>query len=73
MWNNMLALDSKNIDALNGIGTALMSKNQIDNAIAMFKKAFEYQPNNPLTKNNLVWAMNEKLKLQTSDKYKQAR
>jgi tetratricopeptide (TPR) repeat protein len=39
-----------------------MMKNQYDDAIALFKKVIELDPNNQLAKNNLAWGMDEKNK-----------
>ena len=62
VWSKIGDLDKKNVSALNNIGTAFMMKGQIDDAIALFKKAIEYEPNNQLAKNNLAWAQGEKAK-----------
>ena len=61
-WNKIFAFEPKSIVALNNIGTAFMMKNQVDDAIAVFKKAVENNPDDQLSKNNLAWAMSEKAK-----------
>lgn len=62
IWNKIFELDAMNVTALNNIGTAFMMKEQVDDAIAMFKKAVELSPENQLAKNNLAWALDEKKK-----------
>jgi tetratricopeptide (TPR) repeat protein len=62
-WNQIFKYDPKSIIALNNIGTAFMMKNQVDDAIAVFKKAVENGPDDQLSKNNLAWAMSESAKL----------
>lgn len=61
-WNKIFELDVKNVTALNNIGTAFMMKNQVEDAIALFKKAIDLEPGNQLAKNNLAWALDEKAK-----------
>jgi protein O-mannosyl-transferase len=63
IWNKIFDIDVKNTGALNSIGTAFMMKNQVDDAIALFKKALELEPQNQLAKNNLAWALGEKEKM----------
>lgn len=63
IWNKILDLDAKNTFAMNSIGTAFMMKKQFDDAIALFKKASEMEPENQIAKNNLAWALDEKGKL----------
>jgi len=62
IWNKVFTIDPKNTGALNSIGTAFMMKDQIDDAIALFKKASEMEPANQIAKNNLAWALGEKAK-----------
>jgi tetratricopeptide (TPR) repeat protein len=62
-WNRIFEIDVKNTGALNSIGTAFMMKRQVDDAIALFKKAVELEPENQLAKNNLAWALGEKEKM----------
>ena len=59
IWNKIFDLDVKNTSALNSIGTAFMMKNQVEDAIVLFKKAIELDPGNQLAKNNLAWALGE--------------
>ncbi|MCW3070848.1 MAG: lipoprotein NlpI [Bacteroidetes bacterium] len=61
-WNKIFELDVKNTGALNSIGTAFMMKKQVDDAIALYKKALELEPGNQLAKNNFAWALEEKEK-----------
>jgi len=61
-WNKIFELDVKNAAALNSIGTAFMMKKQVDDAIALYRKALELEPGNQLAKNNLAWALSEKEK-----------
>ena len=61
-WSKIADIDKKNTTALNNIGSAFMMKHQVDDAIALFKQAIEYEPNNQLAKNNLAWALSEKKK-----------
>jgi tetratricopeptide (TPR) repeat protein len=61
-WNKIFELDVKNTGALNSIATAFMMKKQVDDAIALYKKALELEPGNQLAKNNLAWALEEKEK-----------
>ncbi len=63
IWNKIFELDVKNTGALNSIGTAFMMKNQVEDAIVLFKKAIELEPANQLAKNNLAWAMGEEQKM----------
>lgn len=60
IWNKIAEQDPKNVAALNNIGTAFMMKEQVNDAIMLFKKALEIAPDDQLAKNNLDWAMNEK-------------
>lgn len=60
IWNAIAEKDMKNIQVLNNIGTAFMMKNQVEDAIVLFKKVLEVEPDNQLAKNNLGWAMTEK-------------
>ncbi|MCW3085133.1 MAG: Tetratricopeptide 1 repeat-containing protein [Bacteroidetes bacterium] len=60
IWNKIFELDVKNTGALNSIGTAFMMKNQVEDAIVLFKKAIELEPGNQLAKNNLAWALSTK-------------
>lgn len=62
IWNKIFEIDKKNADALNSIGTAFMMKQQIDDAIVLFKKAIVFEPDNQIAKNNLAWALSEKEK-----------
>jgi superkiller protein 3 len=62
-WNKIFELDAKNTAALNSIGTAFMMKQQVDDAIALYKQALALEPGNQLAKNNLAWALGEKEKL----------
>jgi len=62
IWNKILETDPKNSTALINIGVAYMSKQQFDSAIKHFQKAIEINPNDQLAKNNLAWALDEKIK-----------
>jgi superkiller protein 3 len=52
-------LDEKNADSYNTLGNLLMEVNQIDRAIAVFRKAIQIDPNNPSSYNNLATAFSE--------------
>ncbi|TAJ70079.1 MAG: tetratricopeptide repeat protein [Sphingobium sp.] len=60
IWTKITEKEPKNCITLNNIGTAYMMKNQIDEAITVFKKCLEFEPNSQLAKNNLAWALGEK-------------
>ncbi len=62
IWNKVLVTEPKNSGALINIGVAYMSKQQYDSAIKYFQKAIDSNPNDQLAKNNLAWAMDEKIK-----------
>lgn len=62
IWTKVVEADPKNIRALNNIGTAFMMKEQVDDAIAIFKQCLQIDPNDQLAKNNLAWALGEKEK-----------
>jgi superkiller protein 3 len=63
VWSKITEKDPKNAAALNNIGTAFMMKNQVEDAVAIFKKSVEGNPEDQLSKNNLAWAMEELGKL----------
>ena len=60
--NKILITEPKNSAALINIGVAYMSKQQYDNAIKYFQKAVDANSNDQLAKNNLAWALSEKIK-----------
>lgn len=62
VWNKILLTDPQNSAALINIGVAYMSKQQYDNAIKHFQKAVDSNSNDQLAKNNLAWALAEKIK-----------
>ncbi|MES2591412.1 MAG: tetratricopeptide repeat protein [Bacteroidota bacterium] len=62
VWNKILVYEPQNVAALNNIGVANMSLRKYDDAISSFKKATEAAPNDQLSKNNLAWATDEKVK-----------
>lgn len=62
IWNYYAEKDLKNTSLLNNIGTAFMMKNQVDDAMAIFKRVLTIEPDNQLAKNNLTWALAEKEK-----------
>lgn len=62
IWNNILVTEPKNAIALINIGVAYMSKRQYNDAIKYFKKAVDNNLNDQLAKNNLAWALDEKIK-----------
>jgi len=61
-WNKILITEPKNSAALINIGVAYMSKHQYDAAIKHFQKAVDVNSNDQLAKNNLAWALSEKIK-----------
>lgn len=62
IWNKILVTEPKNSAALINIGVAYMSKSQYDEAAKFFQKAVEANTNDQLAKNNLAWALDEKIK-----------
>jgi len=58
-WRRALELDSKNALAANNIGTALMLKKRVADAIPWFEKALSLDPTLQIAKNNLAWAHDE--------------
>ncbi len=60
LWSKIAEKNPKSTIALNNIGTAFMMKNQVDDAIAVFKQCLQLEPENQLAKNNLDWALGEK-------------
>jgi tetratricopeptide (TPR) repeat protein len=62
IWSKAAEMDPKSGAPLSSIGTAFMMKNQVDDAIAIFKKAVAMNPDDQLAKNNLAWATDEKTK-----------
>jgi tetratricopeptide (TPR) repeat protein len=59
MWNKIFETEPYNVVALNNIGTVFMLKQQVEDAVALFKKAVQLNPDDQLSKNNLAWAMSE--------------
>jgi tetratricopeptide (TPR) repeat protein len=62
IWNKVLVAEPNNSAALINIGVAYMSKSQFGDAIKSFQKAVDANANDQLAKNNLAWALGEKLK-----------
>ncbi len=62
IWNKIFVTDPKNSAALINIGVAYMSKSEYGNAIKSFQKAVDANANDQLAKNNLAWALAEKIK-----------
>jgi tetratricopeptide (TPR) repeat protein len=63
-WQRALELDPRNALAANNIGDAYMVKKQPDTALQWFLKASMIDPTLQLAKNNMVWAIAEKSKVQ---------
>ena len=55
-----LAWRPQNAPLLNARGAALAGMGQKDAAIASYRLALEYEPDDPLAMNNLAWALTEK-------------
>ncbi len=58
-WRRALELNPRSALAANNIGTALMLKKQIADAIPWFEKAITLDPTLQIAKNNLAWAHDE--------------
>ncbi len=59
IWSIILKTEPNNTDVLNYIGVAYMLKKKYREAIIIFKRAVDKNPENTLGKNNLAWAMDE--------------
>lgn len=62
IWNKVLVTEPENSAALINIGVAYMSKSQYADAVKYFQKAVDANANDQLAKNNLAWALGEKIK-----------